>query len=207
MISKLTGTIEDIEEDSITINVNGVGYLVHIPSGIVSVENPECVKSIYIQTIVKEDAINLYGFTNYTQKQLFNLLISVQGVGAKIALLIISRITPEDLQQAILCEDLNILKSINGIGAKVAQRLITELKDKIAKISFLRVPNANSQATMSSTLNNNFFDAIIALEGLGYNKFEISKGLAKIQKSKNTELSTEELIKEYLMYIAQGLGN
>lgn len=210
MISKLSGKIEDIEEDSITMNVNGVGYLVYIPNASFYGESSEEVKSIYIQTIVKEDAINLYGFKSTQQKQLFNLLISVQGVGAKIALLIISKLSPQDLQQAILFEDLSVLKSINGIGAKVAQRLITELKDKISKLSFLPVSDVDLGKIENNTSiasSSNVIDAISALEGLGYSKFEITKGITKIQKNSNKELSTEELIKEYLVYVAQGLGN
>lgn len=210
MISKLIGIIDEIEEDSITLNVNGVGYLVYIPNGSFLGESTSETRSLYIQTLVKEDAINLYGFKDLAQKQLFNLLISVQGVGAKIALLMISKLSPADLQQAIMFEDINVLKSINGIGAKVAQRLITELKDKMSKISLAGSNGieVNSSVPNKDKLNNtNALDAILALEGLGYSKFEITKVISKIQQEISTELTTEELIKEYLVRAAQGLGN
>lgn len=211
MISKLIGIIDEIEEDNITMNVNGVGYLVFIPNGSFFGESTTEVKSLHIQTLVKEDAINLYGFKDLSQKQLFNILIGVQGVGAKIALLMLSKLSPQDLQQAIMFEDINTLKSINGIGAKVAQRLVTELKDKMSKVSLgntivgeINLPS-NSKGKMAP--NTSMLDAILALEGLGYSKFEITKVLSKIQKDASKDLTSEELIKEYLVRVAQGLGN
>lgn len=209
MISKLIGIIDEIEEDSITMNVSGVGYLVYIPNSTFFGESTTEIKSLYIQTLVKEDSINLYGFKALGQKKLFNILISVQGVGAKIALLMISKLSPQDFQQAIMFEDINLLKSINGIGAKVAQRLVTELKDKISKVSFDSIGGEDSVTLQNKNTSNktDALDAIIALEGLGYSKFEITKVLSKIQNASAKDLTSEELIKEYLMHVAQGMGN
>jgi Holliday junction DNA helicase RuvA len=161
--------------------------------------------SLYIQTIVREDAINLYGFKNSSEKQLFNLLISVQGVGAKVALQMMSQLSSTDIAQAILFEDIKTLKSINGVGAKVAQRLVVELKDKITKIE--NIPsNLNSKKVSSAAQNSNISEAMTALLGLGYGRSEITKVLDKIQENNLQPLSSEELIKEFLVYMAQGLG-
>ncbi|MCL2567644.1 MAG: Holliday junction branch migration protein RuvA [Alphaproteobacteria bacterium] len=204
MIAKLIGIIDSVEDDGITLNVNGVGYLVYTPNGYALSMNAGENLSLYIQTIVREDAINLYGFKNSAEKQLFNLLISVQGVGAKVALQMMSQLSSNDIAQAILFEDIKTLKSINGVGAKVAQRLVVELKDKITKIE--NIPNAiDSKNIFSIHQNANTNDAITALLGLGYTKAEIMKVIDKIQENSSASLSSEELIKEFLVYMAQGL--
>ncbi|MDR0483820.1 MAG: Holliday junction branch migration protein RuvA [Alphaproteobacteria bacterium] len=205
MIAKLTGIIADIEEDNITLDVGGVGYLVYIPNNSFFSSDIGESQSLYIQTIVREDAISLYGFRSSAEKQIFNLLISVPGVGAKIALVMLSQLTPSDLSQAILFEDIKTLKSINGIGVKVAQRLVNELKDKITKIT--TIPNLATDKKGIMKESSSINEAIEALLGLGYSKFEIIKVLDKIQAETKEDLGSEQLIKQFLMYMAQGLGN
>ncbi|MDR2008262.1 MAG: Holliday junction branch migration protein RuvA [Alphaproteobacteria bacterium] len=201
MIAKLSGIVDTSEEEGIILNVNGVGYLVYTPCRFSDGE--QC--SVHIQTIVREDAINLYGFKTIQEKKLFNLLISVQGIGAKVAMQMMSQLSASEIAKAILFEDVKTLKSVNGVGEKVAQRLLVELKTKITKIE--TIPNfgeAKKAAIIQE--NSNTEDAITALLGLGYSKIEIMKTIQIIQESKGADLASEELIKEFLVYMAQGLG-
>jgi len=201
MFAKLTGILDFFDADGCIVNVNGVGYLVHIPQ--IYTANFETNQSIslFIQTIVKEDSIALYGFFSNEEKKLFNLLLSVQGVGAKIALNILSKISLHDLQSAILLENTKILQSIPGIGAKVALRIVNELKDKINKIE-----NPNMILTTGNRVNSsNLEDAMLALQNLGYSKFELQKIVAKLGEKISNLNSSEDIIKEILQHIAKGL--
>ncbi|UQY80591.1 Holliday junction ATP-dependent DNA helicase RuvA [Candidatus Hepatincola sp. Av] len=201
MFAKLSGIISYIDEDNLIIDVNGVGYLVYVPSSILQIESLNNPINLFIQTLVKEDSITLYGFQDLALKRMFNLLMSVQGVGAKLALTIVSALPVQNLQSAILQNDINLLKSVNGVGAKVAQRLVGELKDKITKVFNLQdsiapnfsIPNAN----------NSMNDVIAALKGLGYNPFEINKIMPNLQSMELPNSSTETLLKQALKLITQ----
>ncbi len=207
MIAKLNGVVDGLEEDNLTIDINGVGYLVGVPASLSSTLKLGDSISLYIQTIVKEDAINLYGFKDLSQRKAFNLLLEVQGVGAKIALLMLSKLSIEDLQKAIMFEDINTLKSVNGVGIKVAQRIINELKGKVLKV--LNIPEKFPYIAGSIGNTNggvNFNEAAVVLEGLGYSKFEINKVIEKVRVTIMEDSSTEAVIKECLHYIAKGLS-
>lgn len=201
MFAKLSGIISYIDEDNLIIDVNGVGYLVYVPSSILQIESLNNPINLFIQTLVKEDSITLYGFQDLALKRMFNLLMSVQGVGAKLALTIVSVLPVQNLQSAILQDDINLLKSVNGVGAKVAQRLVSELKDKITKVFNLQdsiaanfsIPNAN----------NSMNDVIAALKGLGYSSFEINRVMPNLQSMELPNSSTETLLKHALKLITQ----
>ena len=105
MFAKLKGIVDTIEDDNIVVDVQGVGYLVYIPQSLTALYQENDSVCLFIQTIVKEDSINLYGFNSLSNKKLFNLLITVQGVGPKIALLMLSKMSLADLQKSILLED------------------------------------------------------------------------------------------------------
>jgi Holliday junction DNA helicase RuvA len=201
MFAKLKGRVDYIEEGNLTLDVNGVGYEVFVPTSLMQELSLEQEVNLHVQTLVKEDAIALYGFKDANQKKLFNLLITVQGVGAKIALVILSKMSFQTLQQAIMFEDINTLKTIPGIGIKVAQRLCNELKDKITKISSLNIPQGEVVSVNKSS--NQIQDAIMALQGLGYSTFEINKAIAKINTTEDA--SSENIIKDVLQYFAKGM--
>ena len=202
MFAKLKGIIDTIEEDSITLDVSGVGYLVFVPTNLMVDRSIGEPITLHIQTIVKEDMIGLYGFDSDISKKLFNLLITVQGVGAKIALVILSRLSFDKIQQAIMFEDVNTLKTIPGIGIKVAQRLCNELKDKITKISISSVASVSIKHNISAK-SNAVADAISVLQGLGYLPFEINKAIMAL--AIDNEENPEIIIKAVLQFFAQGM--
>lgn len=201
MFAKLSGVISYIDEDNLIIDVNGVGYLVYVPSAILHTESLNNPINLYIQTLVKEDAITLYGFHDLASKRMFNLLMSVQGVGAKLALVIVSTLPVPNLQNAVLQGDVNLLKSISGVGAKVAQRLVGELKDKITKVFNLQDALPPSMAIPN--VKGNVSDVISALKGLGYSSFEINKIMPNLQSTGLADSSTEVLLKQALKLMMQ----
>ncbi len=204
MFAKLSGLLDYIDEDNCIVDVSGVGYLVFIPSHYMSLLSSKKEVSLYIQTIVKEDSIALYGFLDVNQKKLFNLLILVQGVGPKIALIMLSKISFDDLQKAIITQDIETLKTIPGVGIKVAQRIINELKDKITKIFNINDKlNINENSKIQNT--NQLNEAMIALESLGYSKFEIQKIMSALVGVIDNNTSVEDIIKYALQHISKGL--
>ena len=208
MFAKLKGIVDTIEEDSIVLDVQGVGYLVYIPQSLTALYQENDSVCLFIQTIVKEDAINLYGFNSLSNKKLFNLLITVQGVGPKIALLMLSKMSLADLQKSILLEDVVHLKSIPGVGLKVAQRLINELKDKISHIEGVSNSSLLLKSTSASSINlgNPLIKEVVsALQGLGYSTIEINKAMDFVNTSMQEDITSEELLKLTLQYFAKGL--
>ena len=134
MIAKLKGIIENIGEDCCIIDVNGVGYLVNMSARSLSKLKTGEYASLLIETIIKEDSITLFGFENPWEKEWFNTLTKVQGVGGKVCLAILSALSPSQLSQAISAQDKSSFVRANGVGPKLAARIVTELKDKIVTI-------------------------------------------------------------------------
>ncbi|NJO35181.1 MAG: Holliday junction branch migration protein RuvA, partial [Rhodospirillales bacterium] len=145
MIGKLTGTLDSISGDAALIDVGGVGYVVHAASRTLSKLGPNGAPvSLLIETHVREDAINLYGFWDATERDWFRLLTTVQGVGAKVALAILSVLAPDDLSLAIAAQDKAIVTRAPGVGPKLAQRIVSELKDKAGNIALGAGPIAEA---------------------------------------------------------------
>ena len=134
MIAKLKGIIENIGEDCCIIDVNGVGYLVNMSSRSLSKLQLGEYTSLLIETVIKEDSITLFGFQSPWEKEWFNTLTKIQGVGGKVCLSILSVLSPAELSQAVSAQDKTLFLRANGVGPKLATRLITELKDKIVTI-------------------------------------------------------------------------
>lgn len=183
MIAKLRGIVDQIGDDNIIMDVSGVGYLVYCSSKVLNkLSSPGQPDEILIQTIVREDQITLYGFKEQSEKYWFELLLKVQGVGAKTALKGLSIMTPEELEIAILSEDKTTLTRIPGIGTKGALRICSELKDKTMNLSI--------QSDTYSQENNNIQDLISGLIGLGYGHSEAYEVISKLsdeEKNKNLE--------------------
>jgi Holliday junction DNA helicase RuvA len=183
MIAKLRGVIDQIGEDYIIIDVSGVGYLVYCSSKVINkLSTKGQLDEILIQTIVREDQITLYGFKEENEKYWFDLLLKVQGVGAKTAIKGLSIMTPEELEMAILSEDKTLLTRIPGIGNKGALRICSELKDKTLNISI--------QSMSKPKQNSNIQDLISGLIGLGYGHHEAYEVISKLSnddKSKKVE--------------------
>lgn len=176
MIGRLRGRIEFISDDQLLIDVHDVGYVVSVPAstatGLVDGSDGE----LLIYTQVREDAILLYGFATAREKQVFELLVSVSGVGPKLALSVLSTLTPEVFCQAIMQGNLQMLIQVPGIGKRTGERLLLELKDKVGK-QFALLGAAPGQG---ATASHGAKDALEALLALGYSAQEVSDALAQL---------------------------
>ena len=185
MIGQLNGKLVEKNPTELLIDCSGVGYEVRISlHTFTSIGLEEAIK-IYTKLIVREDAHLLYGFHTKEEREIFNLLISISGIGPNTAMIMLSSLTPNDVVLAIQTEDVRTIQSIKGIGAKTAQRVIIELKDKVIKLG----PTVEN---ISISHNTNRFDALNALLSLGFDKKSIEKALDKISAENQ---SVEELIK------------
>lgn len=189
MIAKLKGIIDNIGEDCCIIDVNGVGYLVNMSSKSLSKLSLGEYTVLLIETVIKEDSITLFGFQNAWEKEWFNTLTKIQGVGGKVCLSILSVLSPAQLAQAVAAQDKNSFLRAAGVGPKLAARLVTELKDKIVTIPIeymsendLNSPIDKNQPTEAKQLQpikeekENAYtlteDVTSALTNLGYQKIE-----------------------------------
>lgn len=194
MIYSLKGIVEELTPTYAVIDVNGVGYYVGI-----SLQTSQMLKlgthhKLYIQQIIREDAHLLFGFNTLLEKEMFNLLISVNGVGAISALILLSSLTLEETASAIQNGQSVVLQKVKGIGTKTAERIIVDLKDKVAKFGL-------SSENISQFVDNKVKDeALTALEVLGISKKMSEKIADRVQK-RNPEVSVEELVKEILKNI------
>ena len=206
MIGKLIGTIDEIKDDHCIVMVNGVGYVVYIShktAGYLNQQNKEQNISLVIETIVKEDAIELYGFPSAIEKIWFLELLKVQGVGAKMAQKILSALTIEELSKALIACDIKTFSKISGIGPKLASRLTTELKNSPQKLGIdltnLAIDNsANANFNLSQIAQ----DALSALENLGYKKHDCLKVLDFLTAN-NQDITLENLITTGLRELAK----
>ena len=203
MIARLKGILIDSSFNQVIIDVNGVGYLVFIPvSTFDTLPLPGHEVTLLIDTLVREDAINLYGFATKAEKVLFEQLMTVNGVGAKLALAILSSMSTATFCTAIMSGDIVTMKTIPGVGKKTAERLALEMRDKIDKLAIaangseLAVAGApNVPEKLRETVN----DAIRALEGLGYKRDRITKILNDLASNLDeAEFTLENLIRNSL---------
>lgn len=191
MIAYLTGKIISKKPAQIILDVNGVGYLINISINTFD-KIDEIGKPLSLHTYlsVKEDSLTLFGFFNLPEKELFEILISVNGVGPKLAINILSGITPDEFKDAVVNKNLSRLVAIPGVGKKTAERMIIELRDKISKLS-------NSETSISPKSYSIKDDAVAALIGLGYNH-KTADNITRNLIEENSEISLEDLIKESL---------
>ncbi|KLN62111.1 ATP-dependent DNA helicase RuvA [Kiloniella spongiae] len=200
MIGKLTGKVDSTGDDWVMLDVGGVGYIVFCSSRTLSVLPGEGeVTSLLIETHVREDHIHLFGFATAAEKEWYLLLGTVQGVGAKVGLAILSAISPDELSVAIAAQDKTTLTRANGVGPKLAIRIMNELKDKIAKLSLGTSGEivdssaaAGKPATTPMAISE---DAISALVNLGYRRSEAYSAVAKISSEQGADTPLEELIR------------
>lgn len=167
MIGRLTGTITKNDLNTIIVDVAGVGYLVHCSNKTMDKLSDDEVISLDIETIVREDSIKLFGFISVEEKQWFNTLATVQGVGFKVCISILNALTPEELTAAIMSGDKAMITRADGVGPKLASRIALELKDKVSDISISPAVAISSGGNVKSSDIN---DAISALTNLGYNR-------------------------------------
>lgn len=204
MLAYIKGKIETKAEEYIVIDVGGLGYKINM-SGI-SIQNiGEIGEEVKVHTYyrVREDDISIFGFITQEELKMFELLLTVSGVGAKVALAILANISVTDFAIAVINGDVTKIVQVPGIGKKSAERIILELKDKLKKIQQedkATGTTANKKIEKAIEQNNNIQEAISALQVLGYNKKEIEKALEKIEKENTT---TEDIIRKGLAILGQ----
>ena len=187
MYEFISGKIAQTTPAYVVLENNGIGYLINISLNTYEALKGKNESSLYIYENIREDAYILYGFAGTREREIFQLLISVSGIGANTARMMLSSMTPDELQAAIATENVNQIKSIKGIGLKTAQRVIVELKDKIGKTTGgqkLAVPEDNTNAE----------EALSALVMLGFSKGPSQKVVDKILREKPGS-KVEEIIK------------
>ena len=190
MITQIKGRLVEKSPTELVIDCNGLGYLVNISLNTFSLLSDSENISLFTHLQVKEDSHTLFGFFEKTERNLFRKLISVSGIGASTARTMLSSLNPEEIQRAILSEDVSTIQSVKGIGLKTAQRVIIELKDKVSLInedSGFSVDFANSKRE----------ESLSALEVLGYSRKQTTKVVDKLI-SEVSEISVEEIIKNAL---------
>ncbi|MDP3704711.1 MAG: Holliday junction branch migration protein RuvA [Legionellaceae bacterium] len=200
MIGWLSGFIIDKQQPGkIVVDVNGVGYDVETSlATFFKLELEVGLVGLFIHTIVREDALLLYGFIDKQERALFRALIKVNGVGPKLAIAILSSITPDEFIQCIYQQNSQLLTKLPGIGKKTAERLIVEMKDSIQQLSHTTSTHANTIG-----LFNQQDEAICALEALGYKRQEATKVISKIDDGQQ---SCEQLIRQALQSLAMRQG-
>ncbi len=206
MIGKLRGVIEELDDDSLIIDVNGVGYHVFVSSRLLSNLSIGQTTALIIEMNVREDHIHLYGFPDVIERDWFRLLATVQGVGNKTGLAILAAYSPTQLVQAIMAKDIAAFKAISGIGPKLAERIVTELKDKVLKMptsEFVVAAGKNKipAAAQQSPASN---DAISALVNLGYSRTEAYGAVLKASENAGGKPSIDVLIKLSLKELGRG---
>lgn len=190
MYEYIKGKIAVLKPAQAIIETNSIGYSIQISLHTYSQLNGHENTLLFLHQIVREDAHLLYGFADETERELFRMLISVNGIGSNTAIMMLSSLSPDEIKAAILNENVRLLQSIKGIGAKTAQRVIIDLKDKVGKApaseQFLSTPD--------NTIRN---EALSALVMLGFAKKPVEKEIDRIL-SAQTGLSVEEVIKQAL---------
>ena len=198
MIAKLTGRIEGVEDGRCIVDVGGVGYLVHASTRTLSALPSGQIASLLIETSVREDAIVLYGFFESAEREWFRLLTTVQGVGAKVALGILSALSPRDLIAAIQAGDRGSLTRAPGVGPKLAIRLLTELREKAGAMP----TGFGFSPVLPAPVGGVAADAISALVNLGYRRAEAQAAVAAAMERLGERAGLDAVIRDGLKELA-----
>jgi len=190
MIDYIKGEITQITPTFLTMETGGIGYFINISVTTFSKLEGKTQFKILVHEVIREDAHLLFGFADNEERDIFRLLISVTGVGANTARMMLSSLNPGEIEKAILGSDVNLLKSVKGIGLKTAQRVIVDLKDKLGK-------HAGSDEIFAFADNTKREEALSALVMLGFAKSTVSKVLDKIVREEKN-LTVEDMIKRAL---------
>lgn len=199
MIATLRGNLLYSDLTSLIVECGGVGFKCTTTSATLGTL-PNIGDEIFLYTYmaVREDAMDLFGFSTVEEMEAFKMIISVNGVGPKIGIALLSEFTPSQLYLYIGSNDAKALTSANGVGIKLAQRIVLELKDKVEKIGYISSADLKPKAKPQKSTSD---EAVAALMSLGYTKGEASLAVGKIEE----DLPTDELIKQALKLLARGL--
>lgn len=203
MIALLKGRIAAATENTVILDVNGVGYQVYASARTLSqIGGVGEAAMLHIETHVREDHIHLYGFATKEEQDWFNLLCTVQGVGARMGLSLLAAVPADNLATVIASQDKVALTRADGVGPKLATRILTELKDKAEKMAFpaggvslQTVSGAGGTNSASPAANNNTGDAVSALTHLGYNRSDAFSAVAKIANEQGEKADLQTLIR------------
>jgi len=201
MIARLSGKLAAKSPTEIIIDVGGVGYALSIPlSTFERLPEAGSTVSVFTHLHVREDVLQLFGFSTEEERYIFRTLISVNGIGPKMAQGILSGIPVADLKSHILSGNSGALTAIPGVGRKIAERLVVELRDRISKTDGISMPAGGAQPPGSHVRS----EALLALTSLGYNRLAAEKAIrVAVQESADAEASVESLIKAALRHAAQ----
>ncbi len=198
MIALLTGRVDQLDDGRCILDVNGVGYLVHASTRTLgALPTPPAIARLLIETQVREDAITLYGFAESAERDWFRLLLTVQGVGAKVALGLLSALSPRDLVAAIVAGDRASLTRAPGVGAKLAIRLLSELASKVGAMptaSGLPIPVAATGVEA---------DALSALANLGYRRIEAHPVVLRVRERLGDSAALDMVLRDSLKELAR----
>ena len=201
MIAKLKGVVDTVDADSAIVDVGGVGYLVSASARTLRELAAGDEVTILVETIVREDAIALYGFLETAERDWFRILTTVQGVGARVALSILSTLSPDEIARAIAAQDRATLSRPAGVGPKLAARLATELKDKAAAFGVAPLgKGVEAPAMPAGSINE---DAVSALVNLDYKRVEAFGAVARVTQRLGAEATLDAVIRAALRELAR----
>jgi Holliday junction DNA helicase RuvA len=202
MIVQISGILDHVSENQIVLDVNGIGYSVHIPETLIT-SLPQIGTSVKFFTYhhIREDQQLLFGFLSPEERNFFTILTSVSGIGPKTGLKILSNIKSADLIEAIIKEDVFTISSVPGIGKKTAERVIIELKDKLPKIFNISKDKILSSQSTNNNIKSLEQDLLLALRTLGYSNEETKNAIKKASPDLTADMSLEEAIKIILKNI------
>lgn len=208
MIAKLSGLLDSTGPDWLIIDVNGVGYQVFV-SGRTLSQLPQMGEkfSLMVETLVRNEQTQLFGFFEENERTWFRLLLGIQGVGAKVALALLTALSAEEFHRAILTQDQSMITRADGVGPKLAGRIVAELKGKVGGFG-LEMSSAISEINSGITsIASGMSEAISALTNLGYRRPEAVEAIAKSSQTLGPGASTEALIRQGLNLLSQSLTN
>lgn len=200
MIAKLTGLIDTIGDTSLILDVSGVGYLVSCSSRTLSTIGAQGERAtLCIETIMRAESLHLYGFRDQEEQECFRILTTVQGVGTRMGLALLSALSPNDIYQAIGAQDKASLTRADGVGPKLASRIVTELKDKVPKdLAYTATVHAHPASTPLVE------EAVSALVNLGYRRLEAMAAVHKAQQELGQGAALNDLIRQGLAHVTRG---
>jgi Holliday junction DNA helicase RuvA len=190
MIDYIKGTVTQLTPTSVTVETGGIGYFLNISVNTYSKLEGKTDAKILVHEVIREDSHQLFGFADTDERNIFRHLISVTGVGAGTARMMLSSVSPAEIERAIMSSDVNLLKSVKGIGLKTAQRIIVDLKDKVGK-------HAGSGEIFAFADNTRRDEALSALVMLGFARSAVAKVIDKIAREEK-DLTVEDMIKRAL---------
>ena len=204
MIGKLTGLVDSFGDDWVILDVNGVGYIIHCPVRVLQgLSQAGETASLSIETYVREDQIRLFGFASDLEREWFRMLMTVQGVGAKVALAILGILKPGELANAIALQDKAMISRAQGVGKRVAERIVTELKNKAPAFADADpIAIEMNDAVIDKRASRPVADAVSALVNLGYGQAQASGAVASAVRAAAEGATAETLIRLGLKELA-----